>query len=94
LCCQVGIEELFGTSLNIFPNPFNEYLMVEFDLNQTSNLNIYLTDVLGRKTNLDNYDTFNGQFQKSFDLSNFSSGVYFLEIQIGENKQVKKVIKR
>jgi len=93
-CGEVSIEELVGTSLNIYPNPFNEFLIVEFDLNQTSKLNIYLTDILGRKTSLDTYDSFNGKFQRSFDLTNFSAGVYFLEIQIDENIQVEKVIKR
>jgi len=93
LCGVVSIENVIGNSLNIYPNPFNEFLIVELELQEVAELKIDLTDMLGRKIALKSATEQSGNFQESFDLSNISSGVYFIELTIEGEKLVKKVIK-
>ena len=93
-CGEVNIEELIRESLSIYPNPFNEFLFVKLEIEHASDFNIYLTDLLGRRILLNTEANYNGVFQKSFDMSNYSSGVYFIEIEFDQEKVVQKVIKQ
>ena len=93
-CGAVNVEAMLENSLNIYPNPFSEILVVELELDEVVDFSIYLTDVLGRRILLDSAQQFQGAFQKSFDMTSYNSGVYFLEIQLDEEKLIKKVIKQ
>lgn len=93
-CGEVDVEELIGNSLNIFPNPFEEEIFIELELNQIADLNIYVNDLLGRKTKVFHSNSVSGNFRQSLDLSNFSSGIYFLELEINDETLMKKIMKR
>ncbi len=83
----VAIEELTATT-NIYPNPVNDvlYIETEFDVEGVS---IYsITGVLvGQQTTND------GQQSLSVDVTDLTSGVYFVNIVTEKGNIIKRVIK-
>ncbi|MBA3898809.1 MAG: T9SS type A sorting domain-containing protein, partial [Bacteroidetes bacterium] len=82
-----------GRGLNIFPNPARNQLNIEYIQNKPVN-NIYLR-VLNLNGSLiynEIISGFDGKFFKAIDLSNYSSGIYFVEILAGKERTVQKVV--
>lgn len=85
-----GINQLDNNSVNIYPNPANDFIIVEFDNNNINQVN--LTDAQGQLV-YSSKDVNNSEDLK-IDLSKVSKGVYFL--QLSEQGEVKtyKIIKQ
>ena len=83
-----GIEE-FTSSLHIFPNPANDRLYIEAEV-EIEEVSIYtITGVIvGQQT------TLNGQQSSSIDLSNLNNGIYFIKINTKQGNIVKQFIKQ
>jgi hypothetical protein len=65
-----------------FPNPFNPATSIKFDIAKSGNVKLIIFDLLGREVStLVNENLNPGTYQVSFDGSNFSSGVYFYQLQ-------------
>lgn len=91
----VGINELLDVERIVsYPNPATDQLNIKFNLKETTdNLTIRLTDVNGRELTskfLGNLST--GIYNESFNTSNYSSGVYFIEFITGNNRAVSQFI--
>lgn len=78
----------------IFPNPVHEQLVVKLDITEPiPGLNLKLYNAIGQlvyQQGIANIGT--GEWQESLDLSEFSTGVYWLELQLGSASASKKVI--
>ena len=77
-----------GTSINIFPNPANNFITVQtqFDPGNSTTYTIY--DTVGKIVKNGNIYT-----QKAFiGLNEVPSGVYFLEVNNGIDKMIEKVV--
>lgn len=88
-CWGLSVEENVNNSqISIYPNPANRLINVKIN----SNNPIYVTifDFTGKKIQttelIDN--------QGSISISHLSSGVYFVEIFDGKNKEIKKLFKQ
>jgi ligand-binding sensor domain-containing protein len=78
---------------NVYPNPFNQYTKIRFDLNRPSLVNITISDILGRV--VDNLlDTFRpaGSHTTVFNGSGNASGVYILRIAVNGKYSSKKML--
>jgi len=79
---------------NYFPNPSSNFTNIEFSIiKANSSVKISVVNELGNKKivlNEQNYEP--GNYQKQIDLSDLTSGVYFISIQIGLEYFSKKVI--
>jgi len=76
-----------------YPNPFNLETTIRFTVKKPGRVILRLYDILGRDVRKlvdDYYDR--GQFQVKFDARNFSSGLYFYTIQIGNYQATKKMV--
>ncbi|MFH0894646.1 MAG: T9SS type A sorting domain-containing protein [Bacteroidota bacterium] len=80
----VGINELQGNSINLFPNPAKGY----FTLNSAGNGNLSVTDMTGKilMNEKISYAT------QSFDISNFAKGVYLVNVSSEKNSFTKKLV--
>lgn len=88
-----------GYSVDIFPNPFNSvvHIVVEYDKNVPVSAKIY--DILGREIN-ELYCSYGGMRNKvelmwdglSKDKRVVLSGIYFVEIQVGERTTTRKLL--
>ncbi len=79
-----------------YPNPFNPVTQIKFDISLTSDINLSLYDLNGKKIT-DIYSNFSaqpGEYKIDFNGTNFASGVYFLTLVVGGNKSDVKVFTR
>ncbi|PCJ22662.1 MAG: hypothetical protein COA97_13150, partial [Flavobacteriales bacterium] len=76
--CSVGISEITSDNMiNVYPNPANNYIVIEAEFDMYSS-NIQITDIQGKRIPA----KILAQNQKSLvlDVTNLSNGLYFLTI--------------
>ena len=87
-----GIPESFSLSQN-YPNPFNPTTNINYDIPNSSFVNITVYNELGQKViTLVNKEQKAGKYVVSFNASNLSSGVYFYQLKANDFVQIKKMI--
>lgn len=83
---QLGLNENNSTIATVFPNPSRGVYTI--DLKQTASIEkISLSDITGKQIAI-HLDSNN-----SFDISNYSSGIYILNLQTSEGVLNKRLIK-
>jgi hypothetical protein len=95
---DINITGVTGISTNdlasfvsVFPNPSNGMVYVNTSLPSSENVEIHIYDVLGRTIALvKQNDVTNTSF--TFDLSDKTNGVYFVEIRTEEHFVTKKLV--
>ena len=83
-----GVEEMFVPNVTIYPNPANDRLFIETEV-EIEEVVVY--DIYGR------YKVAKSQSHKDteilIDLSNLSKGVYFVNVKTSVGSVVKKIVK-
>ena len=85
---------LDGNDLTIFPNPSSGKMLVYFNHSKAENIFVDITDLAGKKIFSQDFGKrFPGDNMIAIDLAdyNFSSGMYFLNLNIGNRNVVKKI---
>ncbi len=80
-----GINDLAFKNVNIYPNPTSGLVSIDLEEKLTS---IKIMDLTGKTIKVFNAES------TQLDISNFTTGIYFLEIANTERKSVVKVIKK
>jgi hypothetical protein len=92
---NVGINELTKSiRLQLRPNPTSGEATLKFHLDDASNVNVEVVDVLGRKA-LPDYQTTFGPGDHSVSINKnqtLSSGVYFINMSLNGAKMSRKLI--
>lgn len=90
----VGIAEgLTVEKLVAYPNPVINQLKIKFNIENDKNVSIRLIDAQGKELtarNLGNLSS--GTYRETFNTSNFSSGIYFIEFLLDGEKIVERFI--
>ena len=83
----------FGIN-NIYPNPFNPIANIEFSLNKSNQISVYIFDIKGHKiqTLIDNKFLLPGNYHVQWDASKLSSGIYIVQINNKLETQTQKII--
>ena len=82
---SVGINDLAFENISVYPNPTNGII----NLNVSEELStIKIMDLTGKTIKVFNAEA------KQLDISNFTAGIYFLEIANAERKSVVKIVKK
>lgn len=76
-----SIKTTVETKLQLFPNPANEVLQVNFDLNNQSNSSLVVYNSLGQKVYFENLHSNIGSMK--INTANLPEGVYFCSISEG-----------
>jgi hypothetical protein len=96
-----GVEKETNSSIpsefalrNIYPNPFNPKVNVQYTLNKSGVTSLKVYNVLGQnvKTIVDNVFQDANTYQVSIDMSEFTSGIYFCILRQGSNLSVQKMM--
>jgi hypothetical protein len=82
-----------NTSLNVYPDPVNDNLIISLTTLGKSEWNIILYDVLGQTILRTTMSSTSGNNQKQLDFSKISKGVYTLELQNKDEKLIRKIVK-
>jgi hypothetical protein len=89
-----GVQELVSiiNQLSIYPNPFNDNIVVKINTSagDISNWNLEVIDELGRTV----YTRLSLQYGNDIDLSDLPGGVYFLMVMNKEGKAVMPIVKQ
>jgi len=86
------IPQNFGIN-QIYPNPFNPITTIRYGLAQNSDVQISIYDINGRLiTTLINEFQITGYHFITWDASNYSSGIYFLNMSADEIAETKKML--
>ncbi len=89
----VNEEKSSVKQLSIFPNPAEDVLNVNFNLQNSTALHIDLYDMLGHLQMQSIEENFPaGPHQKQLDLTQMSSGIYMLQIQSGSTRITRKLV--
>lgn len=92
---EVGIDRFSNssTAITLFPNPAYNKASIRFTLEQTSDVKIAVTDILGLTVYTEvKHNLQAGKHSSELDLSNFSSGIYTISILSGESRVTKKLV--
>jgi hypothetical protein len=87
--CSVGVDENSPFDFSISPNPASTFLDVQ--LSNFIDAQITLTDATGRV--LESQMIKNEEKVYTIDVSNYTSGIYFIEVK-GEQIQTQKIVIR
>ena len=76
-----------------YPNPFNSQTVIKFTLPKSTNININVYDVTGRKisTLLSGIQS-KGEYRINWDASNLSSGIYYIKMNSIEYSRTIKAL--
>jgi len=91
----VSIDETVKETIavNSYPNPFNEYTFINFDIKETTDLTLTITDISGRQIYATEETMNKGFHQLKIDAAVFPSpGEYFYYIRTNEYQLFKKLI--
>ncbi len=76
-----------------YPNPFNPVTNIKFDIPKAEDVNIKIFNLLGQKmVEVDKPGLQAGTYEYSFNGSEFSSGIYFYQIQTPSFIETKRMI--
>jgi hypothetical protein len=87
----VSIKELGSGvfEVNMYPNPARDKVNIEFNSSEMNEIQLSVTDITGKLILRRQYGVTN---KVIFDMSGKSQGMYFVNIQAGENLVVKKLV--
>ena len=81
-------------ALQVYPNPFSNNFTVDYALPTTSQVTVYLMDVLGREVQqlLPSQQQASGFHQLVFQNTIVDNGIFFLVVQVDQTILQEKVI--
>jgi hypothetical protein len=88
----VGLPELDIEKFTVYPNPTDGMLQVRFNSTSSQAIDVRIMNMLGQQLMGDSMNNFSGAFQKSYDLSSLSSGVYLFQIVTEKGSRTERVI--
>jgi hypothetical protein len=76
-----------------YPNPFNPATTIRFDLPKSAEVQLIVYDILGRKVaTLLNKKMPPGRYEVEWNAANYTSGLYFYQLQAGNFIEVRKML--
>ena len=78
-------------NLNIYPNPTEGIVHVNFSVDNIQNIKLQIVNSIGEIVYIEYLDSFMGGFVKTIDLSKYSKGVYILQIKSNKGNLSKKI---
>ncbi len=84
---------VMGHSISLFPNPTRAEIYLNFELSQTTILNIDLVNVNGQTVLSRRFQLGAGQYTETFDLKTLPAGVYQLQMVDAKGTTSRKIVK-
>ena len=89
-----SVEEIKkdASSLNIFPNPTSDLTNLELNLDNSSAVIVEVIDFTGKRLLLEDFGVMSaGKQRMQLNLANLASGMYFVNVRIGDQVVTRKV---
>ena len=78
---------------DLFPNPSQNKITIELNVKQTTEMQVNLLDVHGKEVMSTQRTLSSGKNLQTLDVEDLSSGIYFVQLQVGEQVLRKKMVK-
>ncbi len=94
----VGVDEIYNDhsdnvfNLNVYPNPISTLASIEFEAYISSNADISIFDLTGRKVLSMTKNVQKGLNKIDLDLSSFNGSTYIVQIVVGSDVYSQKII--
>ncbi|MDF2437880.1 MAG: hypothetical protein K0Q95_2256 [Bacteroidota bacterium] len=90
----VGISELeAATDLQLYPNPASEKATLEFSLNKAAKVKISILNILGQTaSSVSSQDFPIGKHTVSLNVGSLEAGIYFVSMESGTRREVRKLV--
>jgi len=95
MACVAGVNENneIISDLELFPNPANTSINVNFSVENNSNVKIELIDLLGKVIlSRNEVAVQNGNVEQSFDCRELQNGNYLMKIKINDKVSIRKFV--
>ena len=91
---SVSVSDLDNntTTISVYPNPANNFTTIAFTLEKTEKVIITVVDLLGKEITKKEETIFSGTTIETLDVSNYQNGIYFINLQIGNEVTTKKLV--
>ena len=77
---------------NVYPNPFENYTNVSFTLDNITDVNLSVYNVIGKVVyNIQNKGMGSGNHNLIIDTQEFAQGIYFVNLKVGDKLYTKKI---
>ncbi len=87
----LGVNNYVFDDFTVFPNPSDGRFNVKFRSEETSDVEILVYDILGRKIVKQNYKTLSNNFDERIDLQDVAGGIYILSVKRGNKVSSHKI---
>lgn len=88
-----GIEENSGLSnIEVYPNPASSVLNVNLTNETNGQLSFKVTDMTGKVISVENVENYGGELHHTINVSNLAKGMYILNIESKQGKNIRKFI--
>lgn len=88
-----SIEEVNSAlSLSVFPNPISNLATIQFNLGNTAETSIEVTNMIGQTVYTSAMGELLGQQNITFDFSTYDSGIYMLNVITNGTKTSKRIV--
>lgn len=89
---SIASADCDGTELfQVWPNPFPNSFTIKIRQNEVSQVNLRVTDALGRTVEHKRLALLNGINQHDVDLSKSAAGIYFVSLEWPESRKIKTI---
>lgn len=89
-CSASALNDIENGSIQIYPNPANEYFNIDFNKNTKENISIALFDITGKKVFANMYHQ---QSYISIPIEYLQKGIYILKINADNKNYIQKINK-
>ena len=86
-----SLEGLIINKISIYPNPVNNKANIDLILSESSVVNVSIVNVLGETVKNSSYNLVSGNHQIDLDVTNISTGVYFIQLGINGQTTTEKI---
>jgi len=87
-----AIDELDqDESISLYPNPATSEITLDMNLNEVSDVNIRMVNIMGQTVLVDKMNGVSGNSQSTIDVSGLPTGAYVLYMNVGEKEVVRRI---
>jgi len=87
-------EQILSNEMMVYPNPARSVVTIEYSIQTEGEVVLKLMNALGEEVQLIfNGNMESGVYSETLDLSEFQSGVYFIELHTSSGRKVEKINK-
>tara|TARA_B110000003_G_scaffold39408_1_gene36211 strand:+ start:1016 stop:4798 length:3783 start_codon:yes stop_codon:yes gene_type:complete len=87
-----SIAEININNLTVYPNPSKDIFNVEFNSNTNQDIDLRVHNVLGEVIFSESLKNFNGDYNRSVDLSQYPNAIYILQLNTQDGILNKKLV--